>query len=89
MSAEERRSVNATWRIDWAEAHHHDVALSDEQGLIVARARINTGGRPVSGTSRPDREKSDPGDAAVLAGILRTDRHRHRPLPRISGQWLR
>jgi transposase len=25
--------------------------------------------------------KSDPGDAAVLADILRTDRHRHRPLP--------
>ncbi|GAA4511528.1 IS110 family transposase [Nonomuraea ferruginea] len=25
--------------------------------------------------------KSDPGDAAVLADVLRTDRHQHRPLP--------
>ena len=30
--------------------------------------------------------KSDPGDAAVLAHILRTDRHLHRPLPAISEQ---
>ena len=30
--------------------------------------------------------KSDPGDAAVLADILRTDRHLHRPLPAISEQ---
>ena len=29
-------------------------------------------------------KKSDPGDAAVLAGILRTDRHAHRPLPQVS-----
>jgi transposase len=28
--------------------------------------------------------KSDPGDAVVLADILRTDRHRHRPLPELS-----
>jgi transposase len=28
--------------------------------------------------------KSDHGDAVVLAGILRTDRHAHRPLPRDS-----
>ena len=28
--------------------------------------------------------KSDPGDAIVLANILRTDRHVHRPLPQIS-----
>ena len=28
--------------------------------------------------------KSDPGDAAVLAYILRTDRHMHRPLPALS-----
>jgi transposase len=28
--------------------------------------------------------KSDPGDALVLAGILRTDRHLHRQLPAIS-----
>ena len=30
--------------------------------------------------------KSDPGDAAVLAHILRTDRHLHRPLPAVSEQ---
>ena len=26
-------------------------------------------------------KKSDPGDAALLADVLRTDRHQHRPLP--------
>lgn len=30
------------------------------------------------------RNKSDPGDALVLANILRTDMHAHRPLPRDS-----
>lgn len=29
-------------------------------------------------------KKSDPGDAALLADVLRTDRHQHRPLPSIS-----
>ena len=33
-------------------------------------------------------KKSDPGDAFVLADILRTDRHRHRPLPAISDEGL-
>jgi transposase len=33
-------------------------------------------------------KKSDPGDALVLADILRTDRHRHRPLPQISENGL-
>jgi len=33
-------------------------------------------------------KKSDPGDAALLADILRTDRHQHRPLPAISDQAL-
>ena len=32
--------------------------------------------------------KSDPGDAAVLANVLRTDRHMHRSLPLISEQAL-
>ena len=31
-------------------------------------------------------KKSDPGDAFVLADILRHDRHQHRPLPSISEQ---
>ncbi|GGY13159.1 hypothetical protein GCM10010326_00420 [Streptomyces xanthochromogenes] len=30
------------------------------------------------------RKKSDPGDALVLANILRTDMHAHRPLPQDS-----
>lgn len=30
--------------------------------------------------------KSDPGDAAVLAHILRTDQHMHRPMPAVSEQ---
>jgi transposase len=129
--------VNVTCGIDWAEAHH-DVALSDEQGRTVARARINTGidgyGQLLQLLAEHSPEpaavpiaietdknllvvallhagfevyainpravaryrerhgqtgkKSDPGDAAVLAGILRTDRHLHRPLPRISDQGL-
>jgi transposase len=29
-------------------------------------------------------KKSDPGDAALLADVLRTDRHQHRPLPMIT-----
>lgn len=29
-------------------------------------------------------KKSDPGDAALLADVLRTDRHQHRPLPEVS-----
>lgn len=33
-------------------------------------------------------KKSDPGDAFVLADILRHDRHQHRPLPAISEQGL-
>ena len=34
--------MGITCGIDWAEAHH-DVALVDEDGLVVARARIDTG----------------------------------------------
>jgi transposase len=133
ISAEERRNVNVTCGIDWAQAHH-DVALSDEQGRIVARQRIDTGvegygqllgllaEHSSESTSVPvaietDKnllvvalqhagfevyainpravaryrerhaqagKKSDAADAAVLAGILRTDRHLHRPLPRIT-----
>ncbi|HET8561152.1 MAG TPA: IS110 family transposase [Marmoricola sp.] len=33
-------------------------------------------------------KKSDHGDASVLADILRTDRHQHRPLPAVSDQAL-
>src|SRR3954447_9887115 len=129
----ERRTVSVTCGIDWAEAPH-DVALTDEQGQIVARQRIDTGVRgygellqllaehadeptavpiaietdknllvvalqhagfivyainPRAVARYRERhgqtgKKSDQGDAAVLAGILRTDRHLHRPLPQIS-----
>lgn len=118
--------------IDWAE-RHHDVALVDEQGRLLARRRISddlagfsevsallaehsgseafvpidvgietdrgllvaalraAGHRvfainPKAVSRYRDRRavsgaKSDPGDALVLADLLRTDRHAHRPLP--------
>ncbi|MFJ6216044.1 IS110 family transposase [Streptomyces sp. NPDC092296] len=117
--------------IDWAEKHH-DVALVDEAGKLLAKARISddaagyrklldmlaghgdTEAEPIPvaiETSRGllvavlragkrqvfainplaasryrdrhgvSRKKSDPGDALVLANILRTDLHMHRPLP--------
>jgi transposase len=117
--------------IDWAEKHH-DVALVDEAGQLLAKARItddavgyrklldllaehgDTEAEPIPvaiETSRGllvaslrtsarqvfainplaasryrdrhgvSRKKSDPGDALVLANILRTDMPMHRPLP--------
>ena len=116
--------------IDWAE-RHHDVALMDGAGVIVARRRIaddlegfgqlqellaahaenpiavriaietdhgllvaalRAAGHTVHAINPRAvaryRErhgqaggKSDPGDAVVLANILRTDGHLHRPLP--------
>jgi transposase len=125
--------MKLTCGVDWAEAHH-DVALVDEDGVVVARARIDTGATgftkllaliadhegsaqdtPVAIETDKNllvvalaeagftvypinpravaryRErygqaggKSDPGDAAVLAHILRTDRHLHRPMPAVS-----
>jgi transposase len=124
-----------TCGIDWAEAHH-DIALVDESGKLVAKRRIDTGvdgfGELMSllaeHAERPAevpvaietdkglliaallasgfvvyainpravaryRErhgqaggKSDPGDAVVLADILRTDRDRHRPLPELTDE---
>jgi transposase len=117
--------------IDWAE-DHHDVALVDAGGQVLARLRITDdaaglaallellaqhGDSPqdpvpaaietprgllvacLRATGRPvypvnpmsvaryrDRHsvagrKSDKGDATVLANVLRTDLHAHRPLP--------
>ena len=117
--------------IDWAE-DHHDIALTDRDGQLLARRRISddaaglaallgllaehgdSAGDPVPvaietprgllvaclrATGRSvypinpmavaryrDRHsvagrKSDHGDAFVLANILRTDAHAHRPLP--------
>lgn len=116
--------------IDWAEIHH-DVALMNTDGTVIARSRIETGAAGFvellaliaehGGTAADTpiaietdknlivvaladagftvypinpravaryRErygqaggKSDPGDAAILANILRTDRDAHRTLP--------
>ena len=126
-----------TCGIDWAEGHH-DVALVDADGRVVARTRVGVdiagftdlmelivehGGNPectpiaietdknllvvaLSGAgftvypinpraAARYRErhaqaggKSDPGDATVLANILRTDLHVHRPLPNNSDHAL-
>lgn len=117
--------------IDWAE-DHHDIALADGDGKLLARQRISddaaglaalldllaghgdspddpvpvaietprgllvaclraTGRKvypvnPMSVARYRDRHsvagrKSDHGDAVVLANVLRTDMHAHRPLP--------
>lgn len=117
--------------IDWAE-DHHDIALVDRDGTLLARRRISddaaglaqlldllaghgdsaedpvpvaietprgllvaclraTGRKvypinPMAVARYRDRHsiagrKSDHGDAVVLAGVLRTDAHAHRPLP--------
>ncbi|WP_328445778.1 IS110 family transposase [Streptomyces sp. NBC_00386] len=66
------------------------VAIETSRGLLVAVLR--TGKRkvfainPMAAARYRDRhsvsrKKSDPGDALVLANILRTDIHAHRPLP--------
>jgi transposase len=107
--------LDAFCGIDWAE-DHHDVALVDHGGAVLARLRISDdaagltrllvaietprgllvaclrAGRPVYPVNPMavaryrDRHsvagrKSDKGDAAVLANVLRTDIHAHRPLP--------
>lgn len=69
------------------------VAIETSRGLLVAVLR--TGTRQVfainplaaaryRGRHSVSRKKSDPGDALVLANILRTDMHAHRPLPQDS-----
>lgn len=122
--------MGLTVGIDWAEIHH-DVAIMNTDGAVIARARIDTGATGFiellnliashGGTAEDTpvaietdknllvvaladagfivypinpravaryRErhgqaggKSDPGDAAILANILRTDRDAHRTLP--------
>jgi transposase len=117
--------------IDWAE-DHHDIALVDRDGKLLARRRISddaaglaqllellaghgdSAGDPVPVAIETPRglltaclraagrqvcpvnplavaryrdrhsvagRKSDHGDAVVLANVLRTDMHAHRPLP--------
>ena len=123
--------MDAFCGIDWAE-DHHDIALVDQDGQLLARLRISadaaglaallallaehgdtpddpvpvaietprgllvaclraTGRQvypvnPMAVARYRDRhsvagKKSDHGDSVVLAGVLRTDRHAHRPLP--------
>ncbi len=71
------------------------VAIETSHGLLVAALR--TGSRqvfpinPLAAARYRDRhgvsrKKSDPGDALVLANILRTDMPMHRPLPAGSDQ---
>ncbi|MFF2468409.1 IS110 family transposase [Streptomyces mirabilis] len=66
------------------------IAIETSRGLLVAVLR--TGIRQVYAINpmaaaryrhrtSVSRKKSDPGDALVLANILRTDMHVHRPLP--------
>lgn len=66
------------------------VAIETAKGLLVAA--LVASGRPVYAINplatsryrdrhRSTRAKSDVSDAIVLANILRTDRHAHRPLP--------
>lgn len=66
------------------------VAIETSHGLLVATLRTGTrrvyAVNPLSAARYRDRhalsrKKSDPGDALVLANILRTDMAAHRPLP--------
>lgn len=125
--------MSITCGIDWAEGHH-DVAVVDEHGTVLAHRKIGVGVtgyvelldvlaehaedpiavpiaietdknllvvalqgagftvraiNPRAVARYRERhaqsgKKSDPGDAAVLAGILRTDAHLHRVLPQVS-----
>jgi transposase len=126
-----------TCGIDWAEAHH-DVALVDADGRVLARRRIGAdvggytellelisdhGGSPQETAVAIETDKnllvtalagagftvypinpralaryrerhgqsgkkSDGLDAVLLANVLRTDAHAHRPLPDVSEQAL-
>jgi transposase len=66
------------------------VAIETSRGLLVAVLRAGKRRvfaiNPMAAARYRDRhsvsrKKSDPGDALVLANILRTDMHAHRPLP--------
>jgi hypothetical protein len=72
------------------EAEPIPVAIETSRGLLVPVLRTGTRQiyaiKPLAASRHRDRhgvsrKKSDPGDALVLANILRTDMHAHRPLP--------
>lgn len=127
--------MSITVGIDWAEGHH-DVAVMDAEGHVVAKARIDTGTEGFTTLLRLIAEnggttadtpvaietdknllvtalvdagftvyplnpravaryrerhsqsgrKSDQADAALIADVMRTDRHLHRPMPATSHQ---
>ncbi|WP_030918210.1 IS110 family transposase [Streptosporangium amethystogenes] len=63
-----------------------EIAIETDKGLLVAAGFTLFAINPRAVVRYRERHgqaggKSDPGDAAVLADILRTDRHRHRRLP--------
>lgn len=69
------------------------VAIETSRGLLVAVLRAGKRQvfaiNPMAAARYRDRhsvsrKKSDPGDALVLANVLRTDMHAHRPLPQDS-----
>ena len=87
--------MNCFCGIDWAEGHH-DVAIIDGDGKLVAKKRIGddpAGFTALTGMladaavaryrerSSVARAKSDHADAMTLANILRVDAHIHRQLP--------
>ena len=87
--------MNCYCGIDWAEGHH-DVAIIDGDGKLVAKKRIGddpAGFTALTGMladaavaryrerSSVARAKSDHADAMTLANILRVDAHIHRQLP--------
>lgn len=84
--------MNAYCGIDWAENHHGPGPGSHRDSPRVTRIEP-AGHRPRRICHQPhatapyrdrhtvSRKKSDAQDAAVLANILRTDRHEHRPMP--------
>jgi predicted NBD/HSP70 family sugar kinase len=87
--------LNCYCGIDWAEGHH-DVAIIDGDGKLVAKKRISddpAGFTALTGMladaavaryrerSSVARAKSDHADAMTLANILRVDAHIHRQLP--------
>ena len=77
--------------IDWGE-HHHDLCLLDQDGRVLAARQIVDGlagagelhALAAAHAQDPAQVavgiETDRGDAKVLADLVRTDRHNHRPV---------
>jgi hypothetical protein len=63
--------------IDWSE-DHHDISLVDRDGQLPARRRISD---DTAGLAQLLVLLADHGDSFILASVLGTDLHAHRPLP--------